>query len=250
MSLGLSHAVRLIEELAAVRPDATLTLGGAGDPMMHPRWREVVGAARSAGLAGVHVRTDLQCEREEALGLLESGADIVSVDLLAETEESYRTLAGAAGFARARENLAAMLEARSAATGGAMPCVWIVPRMTRCDRVYAEVEAFYDRWLTVAQACVIDPLPRSAEGERIEPLAEPRLTRWRRAMTELTVLSDGRALAKPGRRSGKGAGNALDEGLAEVWGRILRGRRERETLDAELRGVGGVVGGVATPAAA
>ena len=250
VSLGLSHAVRLIEELAAVRPDATLTLGGAGDPMMHPRWREVVGAARSAGLAGVHVRTDLQCEREEALGLLESGADIVSVDLLAETEESYRTLAGAAGFARARENLAAMLEARSAAPGGAMPCVWIVPRMTRCDRVYAEVEAFYDRWLTVAQACVIDPLPRSAEGERIEPLAEPRLTRWRRAMTELTVLSDGRALAKPGRRSGKGAGNALDEGLAEVWGRILRGRRERETLDAELRGVGGVVGGVATPAAA
>lgn len=234
--LSVTHAVRLIEELAAARPDAAITLGGAGDPMMHARWREIVSAARAAGLSGVHVRTDLQCEPDDALALLDSGATVVSVDLLAETPESYRALAGLAGFDRARENLITMLKARAERIAGAMPDTWIVPRITRCDTVYAEIEPFYDRWLTVAQACVIDPLPRRPEHARIEPLGEPRLARWRRAITELTVLSDGQALAKPRRRTGKGVGNALDEGLAEVWARALRTRRDLEQLTTALRG--------------
>ena len=234
--LSVTHAVRLMEELAAVRPDATITLGGAGDPMMHPRWRDIVGAARSAGLAGVHLRTDLQCEPADAVALLDCGATVVSVDLLAETPESYRALAGLASFDRARGNLVALLKARAERVGGAMPDTWIVPRITRCDRVYAEIEHFYDRWLTLAQACVIDPLPRTPEGARIEPIAEPGAARWRRAITELTVLSDGQTLAKPRRRSGKGVANALDEGLGEAWIKALRGRRELDRLTAALRG--------------
>lgn len=246
VSLGVAPAVRLLEELAAVRPDATVTLGGAGDPMMHARWREVVGAARSAGLPGVHVRTDLQCEADEVRGLLDCGAHVVSVDLLADTPESYRTLAGLASYERARENLVLLLRARAESAGGGMPSSWIVPRITRCDRVYAEIESFYDRWLTVAQACVIDPLPRRIEGDRIEPLPEPGLARWRRDLTELTVLSDGRVLAHARRRSGGGSVNALEEGLIEAWGRVLRGRRERETLRSGLHGAARA----ATPAAA
>jgi hypothetical protein len=230
VSLGVAPAVRLLEELAAVRPDATVTLGGAGDPMMHARWREVVGAARSAGLAAVHVRTDLQCDPGEVHALLDCGAHVVSVDLFADTPESYRSLAGLASFGRARDNLVSLLQARAERTGGGMPETWIVPRITRCDRVYAELESFYDRWLSVAQACVIDPLPRRIEGDRIEPLGAPRLARWRQLMTEFTVLSDGRVLTKPHKRSGKGAGNALDLGLIEMWGKVLRARRERDKL--------------------
>ncbi len=246
VSLGVAPAVRLLEELAAARPDATVTLGGAGDPMMHTQWREVVDAARSAGLAAVHVRTDLQCDESEALSLLDCGAHIVSVDLLAETPETYRSLAGVADFGRARENLIALLQARAERTIGNMPETWIVPRITRCDRVYTEIESFYDRWLSVAQACVIDPLPRRAGHDRIAPLAEPSLARWRRALSELTVLSDGRVLVKPRKHSGKGAGNALKVGLIEVWGKVLRARRERELLLDSLRGKDQT----ATPAAA
>ncbi|VAX41675.1 hypothetical protein MNBD_PLANCTO03-702 [hydrothermal vent metagenome] len=246
VSLGVAPAVRLLEELAAARPDATVTLGGAGDPMMHSQWQEVVSAARSAGLAAVHLRTDLQCETDEALRLLDCGANIISIDLLAETPESYRSLAGLADFARARENLVALLQARAERAGSGMPETWIVPRITRCDRVYAEIESFYDRWLSVSQACVIDPLPRRIEGDRIEPLAEPAFARWRRSLTELTVLSDGRVLVKPRKRSGKGAGNALDAGLIEVWSKVVRARQEREGLRTALQGRSAP----ATPAAA
>lgn len=236
VSLGIGGAVRLLEELAAARQEATLTLGGAGDPLMHGQWREVVGAARACGVSCVHVRTDLQCERGEALALLDCGADIVSVDLLAETAGTYRRLAGLPGFERARENLVALLQARVEREGAGMPRTWIVPRITRCDAVYEELESFYDRWLSVAQACVIDPLPRAAAGERIGPLAEPRLASWRRALTELAVLSDGRAVAREGRRSGKGAVNALDAGLIPAWREVLRARRERLVLRESLRG--------------
>ncbi|MBK7406487.1 MAG: DUF115 domain-containing protein [Phycisphaerales bacterium] len=225
--LSASDAVRIIEELASMRPDATLTLGGAGDPMMHPRWRDIVAAAAGAGLAGVHVRTDLQCPPEEAASLLECGAGVVSIDLLAESASTYRRLAGLASFERARDGLVALLKARTAVVGGRMPDVWIVPRITRCDAVYEELESFYDRWLTVAQACIIDPLPASIEGDRIAPLPEPRLGAWHRSLTELIVLSDGGAISRPGRVFGRSAANAIEGGLPGAWRQVLGVRRQR-----------------------
>lgn len=222
-AMETARAVELVEALASARPDAALTLGGVGDPLMHPGWSEVVGAAHRAGLAGVHVRTDLQCRREEALALLTSGAGVVSVDLLAESAEAYRELAGAPPFENARENLIAMLEARSAEVGGRMPRVWIVPRITRCDRVYGELETFYERWLRVAQACVIDPLPGVVEGERIAPLPEPGLLSWRRAVAECRVRSDGRVMVSAGWR-GKGAVRVSGGDLVGAWGRVVSER--------------------------
>ncbi len=235
--MDAGDAVRLVEELAAARPDATLTLGGAGDPLMHGAWREVVGAATAAGLA-VHVRTDLQCERDTAAALLESGAGVVSVDLLADTAETYRTMAGTSSFAHARDNLIAMLEARSARIGGGMPDVWVVPRITRCDRVYEEIEPFYDRWLRTAQACVIDPLPRRVAGDRIERFPEPAGVVWRRSISEMAVLSNGDALVRPRKWGGKGAGNAPADGLVGAWQRVLRARQQHEGLLGTVRSSG------------
>lgn len=242
--MATGEAVRLVEDLAAARPDALLTLGGAGDPLMHPGWREVVRAARGARLAGVHVRTDLQCDTGEALELLDCGADVVSVDLLADAPETYRAMAGPARLERVMENLAAVLEARAGRVGGAMPRVWIVPRITRCDRVYEEIEPFYERWVRMAQAAVIDPLPRAVAGERIAPFPEPRLLRWRRAVGEMQVRSDGRALVRAG--GGKGAADTVRDGLIEAWGRVLSARRQREELRDLLLG-GAAVGGEDAP---
>ncbi|HZW09621.1 MAG TPA: 6-hydroxymethylpterin diphosphokinase MptE-like protein [Phycisphaerales bacterium] len=221
-SLAAASAFRLIEELVSARPEAAVTFGGVGDPLMHRQWREIVSGAKSCGVHTVHVRTDLQCGREEAIALLDCGADVVSVDLYAETAQTYRRLAGLASFERARENLVALLQERAA--GGAMPRVWIVPRITRCDAVYGELESFYDRWLTVAQACVIDPLPRAVGGERIAPLPEPGLAAWRGAMRDLMVLSDGRAWVRERRGGGRGGVNALEMGLVGAWREVLRGR--------------------------
>lgn len=234
-AMHAEEAIRLIGQLAEARQDASLTIGGAGDPLLHGSWLEVVGAASAAGLA-THVRTDLQCARDDAMALLDSGARVISVDLLADSEEGYRAMAGASSFEVARGNLIALLEARAARDGGAMPSVWIVPRITRCDRVYEEIEPFYDRWLHTAQACSIDPLPRRNEGDRIERLPEPALALWRRAIAEMTVLSDGEALVRAGRWTGKGVANARTVGLVEAWGQVLRARRSHEEYRGLLLG--------------
>ena len=219
------------DERAHARPDAVLTVGGIGDPLMHPTWREIITHALHANRAAVHVRTDLQCSPEEALELFEMDPAIISVDLLADSPQTYRQVAGIASYDRTRSNLIAMLKARQARQSeqsSSMPRCWIVPRITRCDAVYSEIESFYDRWLTVAQACVIDPLPRAQEGERITPLPAPELAERYQNRSKLIVLSDGRVLRKHDKRSGKSLAGVTDEGLIKAWRRVLR-YRERTT---------------------
>jgi hypothetical protein len=71
------------------------------------------------------------------------------------------------------------------------PHPWIVPRITRCDAVYEEIERFHDRWLMVAGSASIDPLPNAIAGQRIAPMPKPKLMVLRDAATRLTILSDG-----------------------------------------------------------
>ncbi len=226
------HACAIIDELAANRPDAVLTLGGFGDPLMHPRWQEILDHALKADLRAVHVRTDLQCSQDEALALLNAKPDIISVDLLADSEPTYQQVAGFASFERARNNLITLLKTRQErleqAGDDPMPDCWIVPRITRCDAVYHELESFYDRWLTIAQACVIDPLAKAEDHERITPLPRPKLAQWREQLGRLIVLSDGGALAKTHRKQGNIIANVLSSGLTKTWRAVLR-HRERST---------------------
>jgi hypothetical protein len=127
-------------------------------------------AARECGFTAVHLRTPLLGGPEDADTILDAGIDLVSIDVLAETEATYRNLTGRAGFDRVRDGVTRLLERRSGV--GGMPRPWVVPRITRRDAVYEEVEDFYIRGLLSAGACVIDPLP-SPDGGRIEPLPLP-----------------------------------------------------------------------------
>src|SRR5690606_888365 len=61
----------------------------------------------------------------------------------------------------------------------APPERWIVPRITRCDDTYTEIEGFYDHWLNILGHAVIDPLPRAIEGQRIAPLRVPTIATHR-----------------------------------------------------------------------
>ena len=65
--------------------------------------------------------------------------------------------------------------------------MWVVPRITRCDAVYEEIEAFYDHWLMQAGAAVIDPLPVPMPGQRIAPLPLPACVRARDRARVVTI---------------------------------------------------------------
>ncbi len=145
-----------------------------------------VAELKGRGAAWVHVRTRLMGGAADAETLAACGAEIVSVDLLADTPETYLALTGVDGHARVREGIERLLELSPVGAGG-LPERWIVPRITRCDAVYGEIERFYDRWLVVAGACVIDPLPAAIAGERIEPLPVPELVVRHRMATHVEV---------------------------------------------------------------
>jgi len=214
------RAIRLIEELASHRPDLALTIAGEGDPLHHPEWSRIIGCARDAWVGAIHLRTDLLCAGAEPERLAESGVDVVSVDLLADSRDSYRALAGVDRFEHATGNLDRLIAAVRASTDGPRP-VWIVPRITRCDAVYDEIEAFYDRWLSRTGACVIDPMPLPRVGDRIAPLPVPEAAMRREDGSTLRVDADGGVRAPgidtPWRTIG-------DEPIGVIWRRLRRVR--------------------------
>lgn len=216
-------ARRLIEELAAGRADGAVTFSGCGDPILHPDLPALVQAARGAGV-GVHVRTDLVCPRDRVEALLEARPDVVSVDLMADSAATYRAVMGADLFEIVRPNLEHMLSRRGRA--GGIPTPWIVPRITRCDAVYEEVESFYDRWLTLCGSACIDPLPEGVPGQRIEPLPVPAGAARRAWSGRMLVLCDGRVPASEHDLAGEHAvADASKDGLGAAWRRLLNHRK-------------------------
>lgn len=184
--------------------DATLTLYGAGDPILHAELPRIVALARRQGVRCVHVRTDLLGEERHIDALLDAAADIVSVDLNAETAETYRQVMGASGYERAREHLERVLSHRAAVSGSRLRLATplVVPRITRCDATLCEIEAFYDRWLLSAGAAAIDPVPVAAATDRIQPLPVPDRAARRGARRALTILCDG-SVVGPGEWAGE-----------------------------------------------
>ncbi len=223
-------ARRIFRQLAEDRSDATVTLFGSGDPLLHPRLGEIVRAAREEGVAAVHIRTDLLHAPGgafDAAAFLDMGADVISVDLLAMKAETYERIAGCDRFGEVQDRLVALLDERERRrefwAAGSIPTPWIAPRLTRCDDTYEEIERFYDRWNVQAGACVIDPLPRKAEGQRIQPLPLPEPARSRLERTELRVLSDGTVAGAP-------SIDLRTAPLLDAWRRLRRARRERAAL--------------------
>jgi hypothetical protein len=73
------------------------------------------------------------------------------------------------------------LDERNARSGRCLPRTWIVPRLTRCDETYGDIEGFCDRWLLTLGACAIDALEVERASDRIAPLPVPAITSERRA---------------------------------------------------------------------
>ncbi len=166
------------------RSDAALTL-------QHPPLDsigDIIDAARNAGFASIHVRSMLDGPAEHTESLRSAKPDIISIDMLATTSEVYRELTGADRFDRVIENTERLIDTRE--NSGGIPSPWIVPRITRRDAVYEQLESFYDYWICRTGAAVIDPLPAPIEGERITPLTTPTLASAYEAMTTQRIDLD------------------------------------------------------------
>lgn len=226
-SMPVSMARTVIEAFAAAREDSALTLHGVGDPLLYPHLREVISTARAAGIGAIHLRTDLLRESTTAEDLLRLGVDVLSIDVLAVRPETYELLGGLDRYEHVKEQVEAINRGRRPLGASGLPMPYVVPRITRCDEVLDEIEPFYDGWLMVTGAAVIDPAPGTVDGARTAALPLPTAARKRLAQMWLTVRSDGTV---PGiSQSGPELWHTEIGSAGSVWGRIARIRRSGET---------------------
>ena len=224
---------RIISDLADSR-DAMITFAGVGDPMQHPRCIEYIRSALDAGIRGVHVRTELQCSEERVRELAASGAQVVSVDLNADSPESYRVAMGHDGYRTAIDRIRLLIESRRCLAGegpGALALPWVVPRIQRTPATCPDIESFYERWQEVLGTAVIDPESialgqRGSSGPVIADASNPERTQVAETFRRMVIYSDGTVPFAEGDLEGRAsAGNVDREGVLELWRRVVAGRR-------------------------
>ncbi|MHC4976843.1 MAG: 6-hydroxymethylpterin diphosphokinase MptE-like protein, partial [Planctomycetota bacterium] len=183
-----TRVLAMLDELASARDDSCVTFAGAGDPLLHPELWRLLKHARSLGVA-THVRTDLLSDDETYDSLVSSLPDVLSVDVLALDERMHRHITGSESWEMLTQRLESLWNHICETPEHERS--WLVARMTRCDEVYEQIERFYDFWVAHTGCAVIDPLPSVQGGQRIAPLALPRVASRALRATTLCVRGDG-----------------------------------------------------------
>lgn len=195
-------------------PDLAVTLIGSrlhsadlrADPLNHPDIFNLLLALRDPAhpIGALHLRTSLLTERANITTLLSLPESIrphiLSVDLPGESAHAYRAVTGHDTYGEARANLEHLLTTRqrlASAANAANPnshewlrAPLIAVRLIRCDATYAEVETFYNRWMSLADWAVLDPHPAPKPTDRIQPLPLPDFAQAHLDRTHRTISID------------------------------------------------------------
>ncbi len=219
--LTLARAHRLFAQVGKLREDTAVVFDGVGDPLMHPDAIGFAQLAKEDGIASVELRTDLLREGIGAGELIESGIDILSVDVLAERPATYAALTGTDRFEQMYTRIQGIFDElrRAQASVGSVRCPWFVPRITRCDAVYEEIEQFYDKWIMLCGSAVIDPLPEHVTDQRIRPLPIPGPRQRQLDRSTMYIQCDGTVVDRRGQPIGQI--NAFDEGIEQAYQKML-----------------------------
>ncbi len=212
--MPVNQAIELVQDFAAGVPDGCVTFSGSGDPLLHSRFADIAAAASDAGLV-VHARTDLPRDHAPL-----DHVHVLSIDLVAGTASTYAALSGAdeGAYRGLLERLDVLIKSIDVSVG--LPEQWLIPRITRCDEVYEEIEGFYDKWNLIVGAAVIDPMPRPVDGQRVECLPPPRNVMLRHARDRMMILSDGTAAVCESEIDRSGTVRTSDgweRAWAEIW---------------------------------
>lgn len=226
--MPLAVAQRVLEQIGATG-EAVLTLGGIGDPLLHPQYEAIIAMAKDAGVRAVHVRTELLVNRDMIDRLVGSGVDVVSIDLHADSAATYQTMMGADRFDEVMANVQYLLQRRGAAPN-ALALPWVVPRLQRCAATYMDVERFYDRWLQTVGAAVIEGVPGDAAlNDGLEQAVTPQKVVQRELQRRMLIQSDGTVPVCELDHAGvHNAGSVTVHSLAELWSELRTLREHAE----------------------
>jgi len=199
--------------------DICLTIGGFGEPMGHPQLLEMIKTAKAGGIFGINIETDgAGLKGELAERLIESGVDVISVHLDADSSEGYRQVKGQDGFEEIVGQMEAFIEKGRAAKGGGPQ---LAPHLVKTRQTMGEMEAFYERWIRKCGCAVIEGFNDFAgqieDGEGLD-IAPPRRQGCGRLWRCMTILADGSATICGQDFKGKySIGNVKEKSVGELW---------------------------------
>jgi len=216
--MSLAMAKHIFAQLSAA-DDMRLTFGGVGDPLLAGDALSIIHAAAEAGIAAIHVETDLvglDASTVKALGA--APIDVLSVHLPAVTATTYADMMGVDALGEVIQNIKYLLESRKQHDRG-VPLV--VPTFIKCQRNLAETEPWYDQWLRALGSAVIagpgdyaGQIPNLAVAE----MAPPRRRACGRINHRLMILSDGRVVACEEDVLGAApVGHVDNDSMARLW---------------------------------
>lgn len=213
--LSVEGAKRILDQLS---DDTRLTIGGVGDPLLHPEFYEIIDVARSAGIRAIHVETDFLAAAETIDGLAGLEIDILSVYLPAMTPKTYEAVMGVNRFTEAIENIHRFVTRRQHRKSG-VPI--LTPVFMKCQQNLAEMEAWYDQWLRALGAAVItgpSDFGGLVSGCSVADMSPPKRLGCRRITSRMSILSDGRVVSCEQDVLGSQVmGDTSSQSIREIW---------------------------------
>src|SRR5258706_2034306 len=226
--MSLESLESILAQVAGI-DDLRFTLGGTGDPLLHPRFPEILQLVTQAKIPAVHIETDLLELSDAALqALVASRVDVLTVHLPAACATTYQRVMGIDGYVQVLENLKRLLSARRA-----LPL--IVPTFTKCRENLEEMEPWYDHWLRVLGTAVITG-PSDYAGQIADvaaaDMSPPRRRPCARLQSRMTLHSDGTipsceqdVLAR------QPMGHVTGDGLSKIWQHHFAALRDDHEFD-------------------
>lgn len=223
---------RIAGELAGF-DDALVVLGGFGEPLLHPRFNDILRILRDAGIYGIAVRTNaLALDDSRIDALITHRIDVVSPLLDAWSPERYRAVHGADRLNEATDNVTRLMSVRADRRSVA-PLV--IPEIVKSVETVDELDAFFDGWVRRTGWATIAGYSHYAgqlKDRSVIRMAPPTRRPCRRINQRAVVLADGRLTVCDQDFNGRHAVGSLTETpLRDLWcgpemQRIRRGHRD------------------------
>lgn len=199
-----SHDIADTALLASRLKTATHAAANAGQPIALTiydaagtgPWRELASLAKPLGFSGVHVHTShehiTRTQGESLVDAMDLGIDVVSIDMPGDTPETWLARSNTNTIDQCWEAMQHALDERAKRNSTSLPSTWFVPRLTRCDATYADIESFVDRWMLTCGCCALDApsISDTPPGARIEPLPQPANVIAKRVWSHITISAD------------------------------------------------------------
>ncbi len=224
---------QLIDELIRY-DDVRLCLAGAGDPLLHPSFLDILARARRA--AAVSIETDLIDANDAQLNaIVRASVDVVSIHLPAMTPATYERVMGVDALAKVVENVKRLLAIRQASARGTPV---LAPTFVKLAQNLDEMEQWYDAWLRAIGSAVIAG-PSDFAGQIPDCSAANMTPPLRRACSRiesrLTVLSDGSIVLCEQDALGRfPLGKIGVDSIADVWRRAMGDARDMHRTGTSL----------------